>query len=164
MFCKYRIYLLNPKVMSELGIKVKERLLLFVKHNGMSNLAFEKACGLSNGYLRNFKGNLGGDKLANILSAFPELNKEWLLYGEGSMFQEEKSNQDAPIPEQTASGNPLIDYLQRKIAELESKVDKLNDEKAELLQENAILKYENMMLSPKGDAEDAVSSSSASAV
>ena len=65
---------------------------------------------------------------------------------------------EAPAPEQDTSDNPLIEYLQRKIAELEK-------EKAELLQENAILKYENTMLSPrKGDAEDAGSSLSASAV
>lgn len=147
--------------MSELGIKVKERLLLFVKHNGMSNLAFEKACGLSNGYLRNFKGNLGGDKLANILSAFPELNKEWLLYGEGSMLN--TPEQESPVQEQPVPNNSLLDYLQRKIAELEGKIEKLNDEKAELLQENAILKYENMMLSPKGDAIDAGTSSVVSA-
>jgi hypothetical protein len=72
---------------------------------------------------------------------------------------------ETPTPEQTTPNNSLIDYLQRKIAELESKVDKLNDEKAELLQENAILKYENTMLTPrKGDADDAGSSLSASAV
>lgn len=150
--------------MGELGTKVKERLLSFIKYKGMSNLAFEKQCGLSNGYLRNFKGNLGSDKLANILSAFPELSREWLLYGEGSMLLGEQEP-ETPAPEQTTPNNSLIDYLQRKIAELESKVDKLNDEKAELLQENAVLRYENTMLSPrKGDADDAGSSLSASAV
>lgn len=143
--------------MSELGTKVKERLLSFIKYKGMSNLAFEKQCGLSNGYLRNFKGNLGNDKLANILTAFPELSKEWLLYGEGSMLLGEQEP-ETPAPEQTTPNNSLIDYLQRKIAELEK-------EKAELLQENAVLRYENTMLSPrKGDAEDAGSSLSASAV
>ena len=143
--------------MGELGTKVKERLLSFIKYKGMSNLAFEKQCGLSNGYLRNFKGNLGSDKLANILSAFPELSREWLLYGEGSMLLGEQEP-ETPAPEQTTANNSLIDYLQRKIAELEK-------EKAELLQENAVLRYENTMLSPrKGDAEDAGSSLSASAV
>ena len=150
--------------MGTLGIKVKERLFSFIKYKGMSNLAFEKACGLSNGYLRNFKGNLGGDKLTGILSAFPELNQDWLLYGEGLMLLGEQEP-ETPAPEQTTPNNSLIDYLQRKIAELESKVDKLNDEKADLLQENAVLKYENTMLYPrKGDAEDAGSSLSASAV
>ena len=110
-----------------------------------------------------YRGKPIGKNSAKKWSEAFGFRENWLITGEGSMLQEEKSNQDAPIPEQTASGNPLIEYLQRKIAELESKVDKLNDEKAELLQENAILKYENMMLSPKGDAEDAVSSSVVSA-
>ena len=150
--------------MKELGKKVKERLLSFIKYKGLSNLAFEKACGLSNGYLHNFKGNLGSDKLASIQASFPELNKDWLLYGEGSMLLGEQEP-ETPAPEQAVPNSSLIDYLQRKIAELESKVDKLSDEKADLLQENAVLKYENMMLSPrKGDAEDAGSSLSASAI
>lgn len=69
---------------------------------------------------------------------------------------------EAPAPEQSASNNSLLEYLQRKIAELESKVDKLNEEKMDLLQENAVLRYENSMLTPrKGDAEDAASSLSA---
>lgn len=150
--------------MSALGIKVKERLLLFIKYNGLSNLAFEKACGLSNGYIRNFKGNLGNDKLANILSAFPKLSKEWLLYGEGEMLV---GQQEFEIPTEVkpTSDNSLLEYLQRKIAELEGKIDKLNEEKADLLQENAVLRYENSMLTPrKGDAEDAAGSLSASAV
>lgn len=72
---------------------------------------------------------------------------------------------EAPAPEQDASDNPLIEYLQRKIAELEGKIDKLNEEKMDLLQENAVLRYENTMLSPrKGDAEDVENSLSASAV
>ena len=72
---------------------------------------------------------------------------------------------EAPAPEQSASNNSLLEYLQRKIAELESKVDKLNEEKMDLLQENAVLRYENSMLTPrKGDAEDVASSLSASAV
>ena len=143
--------------MSALGIKVKERLLSFIKYNGLSNLAFEKACGLSNGYIRNFKGNLGNDKLANILSAFPELSKEWLLYGEGSMLIGQQKS-EIPAEVKPTSNNPLIEYLQRQVEQLER-------ENAELLQENAVLRYENTMLSPrKGDAEDVGSSLSASAV
>lgn len=69
---------------------------------------------------------------------------------------------EAPAPEQSASNNSLLEYLQRKITELESKVDKLNEEKMDLLQENAVLRYENSMLTPrKGDAEDVASSLSA---
>ena len=67
---------------------VKERVILFIKSSGMSVLQFEKRCGLSNGYIKNFKGNFGSDKLENLLNAFPNLSREWLLTGEGEMLQE----------------------------------------------------------------------------
>lgn len=76
-----------------------------------------------------------------------------------SMLTEHQA--ENPVEAQPTSGNALIDYLQRKIAELEGKIDKLNDEKATLLQDNAVLRYENMKLAQnKGeDAEDVVGSS-----
>jgi transcriptional regulator with XRE-family HTH domain len=77
-----------------------------------------------------------------------------------------KSDQpENPMEEQPSSNSSLIDYLQRKVAELEGKIDKLNEEKADLLQENAVLKYENQLLAPqKGrNAEDAESSLSVGA-
>lgn len=100
--------------------------------------------------------------ITKILDYYTDLNSSWLLTGEGSMLN--TPEQETPVQEQPVPNNSLLDYLQRKIAELESKIEKLNDEKADLLQENAILKYENMMLNPrKGDATDAESSSVASA-
>lgn len=67
--------------------------------------------------------------------------------------------------EKPAAESLLLEYLQKKVAELEGKIEKLNNEKAELLQENAVLRYENTMLTPrKGDAEDAGNSLSADVV
>lgn len=68
---------------------IKERIFLFIESKGISKSAFEKASGLSNGYINNFKGNIGTIKLEGILSAFPELSREWLLYGEGEMIKED---------------------------------------------------------------------------
>lgn len=69
------------------------------------------------------------------------------------------------MAEQPEPDTSLVEYLKRKVAELEGKVEKLTDEKADLLQQNAVLKYENQLLAPqKGrNAEDAESSLSASA-
>ena len=106
--------------------------------------------------------DLSRSVIEKILTYYTDLNGVWLLTGEGNMLVDQP---EAPAPEQETSDNPLIEYLQRKIAELEGKIDKLNEEKMDLLQENAVLRYENTMLSPrKGDAEDAGSSLSASAV
>lgn len=65
------------------------------------------------------------------------------------------------LQSEAMANNALIDYLQKKVAELENKIDKLNSEKADLLQENAVLRYENLMLTSKSreaqDAEDSLS-------
>ena len=67
-------------------MSLKERLTQFIKYKGISRLAFEKACGLSNAYTRNIRDNMGREKLDQILNAFPEINKTWLITGEGEML------------------------------------------------------------------------------
>ena len=68
---------------------LKERLLVFIKSMGMRVSSFEKSVALSTGYIANFKGNMGTQKLNNILKTYPQLNREWLLMGKGSMIKEE---------------------------------------------------------------------------
>ena len=119
---------------------------------------FLKANGLKQRELASYLG-ITEAAVSNAVKGKSEFSKENLIkitnnsHGwDTSMLVDQP---EAPAPEQEASDNPLIEYLQ--IAELEK-------EKADLLQENAVLRYENTMLSPrKGDAEDAGSSLSASA-
>lgn len=66
---------------------VKDRLKIFIKYLGIGQAKFEKKCNLSNGYVNNSKGNYGASKLDYILKVFPELNRDWLLYGEGEMLK-----------------------------------------------------------------------------
>lgn len=70
----------------------KDRLLKYIAHTGLATSRFESLCGLSNGYVRNLKSQIGEDKLSNILNAFPELSKIWLLTGEGSMLVNNSAN------------------------------------------------------------------------
>lgn len=70
----------------------KDRILEYIKYKGITQHAFERKCGLSNAYLNNMKKNFGMEKLNEILSIFPDLNRDWLLFGEGEMLNvEEKS-------------------------------------------------------------------------
>lgn len=75
---------------------LKERLLAYIQTLGVSVAEFERQAGLSNGYIKNFKGSLGTDKLENLLLAFPDLSYEWLVRGEGEMPK--------PNVQQTSSG------------------------------------------------------------
>lgn len=66
---------------------VKDRVRMFVEHKKMTISKFEEMCELSNGYISAMRKGFGSEKLNNVLTAFPELNREWLLYGEGEMLK-----------------------------------------------------------------------------
>ncbi len=66
---------------------VKDRTIEFIKAKGLSMKAFEQKCGLSTGYVTSMRKSFGSDKLNNVLTTFPDLNRDWLLYGEGSMLK-----------------------------------------------------------------------------
>ena len=69
-----------------MGNTIKERTLEFIKHKNISVKEFENRCGLSNGYVTAMRKGYGADKLNNVLTEFPELNRDWLLYNEGEML------------------------------------------------------------------------------
>ena len=79
---------------------VKSRTIEFVKAKGIKMKVFEERCGLSSGYVTSMRKGFGPDKLTGVLKAFPELNRNWLLYGEGKMLADDEAvaNTDA-IPE-----------------------------------------------------------------
>ena len=64
----------------------KDRLLKFLKEKKLGRNKFEAMCGLSAGYLTNLRHCPSAAKLAQILEAFPDLNRAWLLTGEGEML------------------------------------------------------------------------------
>ena len=66
---------------------VKQRLVHFIKSMHLTQKAFEDRCKMSNGYVANIRKSIGDDKLLNIVQQFPQLNREWLLYGEGEMLK-----------------------------------------------------------------------------
>ena len=65
---------------------VKDRILEFISLKGISVNKFEITSGLSVGYLRQLRREPSLKKLEGILAAFPEINRDWLLTGEGEML------------------------------------------------------------------------------
>jgi hypothetical protein len=87
---------------------VKERISVYIKYKGMNNAQFEKACGLSNGYVANMRKGIGTDKLNNVLTAFPDLNRDWLLYGEGEMIRLSLTQNASGSENFTQTGNVTV--------------------------------------------------------
>lgn len=67
-------------------MSVKERVYAFIEFKGISVKKFEELCGLSNGYISSMRKGFGDDKLNNVLTMFPDLSRDWLIYGEGEML------------------------------------------------------------------------------
>lgn len=59
----------------------------FAEFRNLSISKFESLCGLGNGYVGKLKSEPGSRKLEDILKTFPELNRAWLLFGEGEMLK-----------------------------------------------------------------------------
>ena len=127
-----------------------ESIKIFRKRNRISQVALAEYLNVTQGFI---------SQMESGTSAIPDsVISKILANSFGWDVSMLKDQPETSVETQPTSDNPLVEYLQRKIAELEK-------EKADLLQENAVLRYENMMLTPrKGDAEDAGSSLSASAV
>lgn len=77
---------------------IRERIILFCNTVGITKTEFERRAGLSFGYINKIKKGVG-NKLYQILEAFPTLNKDWLLFEEGDMLKSIKDEDDKIIKE-----------------------------------------------------------------
>lgn len=88
---------------------IKDRLLEFIKSQNISNAKFERDCGLSNGYINSIRKSISIDKLEQILRAFPNLRREWLMNGEGDMLISSQELSEPPsVAEDQKGGNHNI--------------------------------------------------------
>ena len=99
---------------------VKERLIEYLSYKGVSKATFGRSIGVSGAYVTSIRKSIDKDKLQSIALHYPDLNIEWLLYGEGSMLKED-SQQNVPIPKD------LERNYQDRISALEEKVQMLNE-------------------------------------
>jgi len=77
---------------------IKERLMTFIKSQGISRSEFERRCSLSNGYVNNIREGMGSDKVENVLRAFPLLNRSWLISGDGNMLLDSSNPVENELP------------------------------------------------------------------
>lgn len=74
---------------------VKNRLLTFIRHKGLTIRDFERSCNMSNGYVNSIRQSIGRQKLQDIMIQYPDINRDWLLYGDGNMLSTSDSNSNA---------------------------------------------------------------------
>lgn len=68
---------------------ILSRIKEFIDFKGISVAAFEKSIGVANAsFAKPLKvgGNIGSDKLENILRIYTDLNPVWLMTGQGKML------------------------------------------------------------------------------
>ena len=98
----------------------KERLKMFISSINLTNAAFEKSLGLSNGYINSMRKGLGYDKLEQISNLYTDLNMGWLLTGEGEMLKSSSPKEElSPITNERLLS--IIESQQRTIENLSKK-------------------------------------------
>ena len=90
-------------------MSVKERLIEYLDFKGISKSDFGRAIGVSSAYVTSIRKSIDDEKVLRILEKYPDLNRDWLLYGEGEML---KSGQPRPVKSYTR-GVPYynVDFL-----------------------------------------------------
>lgn len=81
--------------MSDINQTVKDRLLQFLKAERISKSEFARRMGLSSAYVGAMRKSLPEEKVTRMVEIFPNLNRDWLLYGEGKMYLPERADTPA---------------------------------------------------------------------
>jgi len=97
--------------MAELISPIKKRVIAYLKYKKVRKETFYASTGI---HASNFKSNglkseLGGEKIAKIVSTYPDLNPDWLLNGNGKMIRKIKT--DEIIPSEYEIRRKILDEL-----------------------------------------------------
>lgn len=126
---------------------IKEKILSYLDIKGIKRNEFFESLGIAPS---NFKGaakasELGGDKIAKILTCCPDLSADWLLTGEGTMlktkclatlppasniedtYRNDSKGTDIPANTQ-ALGSEIIDKLLSTINNKDTTIRELSEE------------------------------------
>lgn len=96
---------------------IKQNILLYLAHKGVSAYEFYKESGVTRGILQQNNG-ISEDNIARFLAYANDVNVEWLITGRGEMLstmqekQQEKSEQQDNLPQVTydpSIGKPYYD-------------------------------------------------------
>jgi len=90
------------------NMQIIDRLFEFFREKALSNYKVEQACGLSNGYLRNLRKAPSAEILEKIFSTYPELSREWVMYGTGEMLLTSATEATGTQPKEETNERPQM--------------------------------------------------------
>ena len=115
---------------------IKDRLLYFLKLQGIKRVDFTLKTGLSNSFLDK-KGGISSVNLEAISECFPILDLDWLVTGKGEMLRKtdpEDKSADNPLHIDIEAVKLLIAEKDRTIANLQEQLDKKDQQIDRLIQ------------------------------
>lgn len=127
---------------------VKNRLLQFLKYLGIGQNQFEKNVGIASGSVAQSKGNFGINIIKKIALAYPQLNIEWLIFGNGEMLKSGSGDTIISGGGDVVSRNygkvniernaddelqKTVSDLKKQVSELKKQIEELKVEKTELM-------------------------------
>lgn len=71
---------------------VKGRLMTYLKENRIPQTEFCKRLGVAPTYIGVIRKSIPAEKINRIATLYPNLNRDWLLYGEGEMYVKETND------------------------------------------------------------------------
>lgn len=95
------------------------RLLQYIMYKGYSDYRVATDCGISGGLIGKFrsgKSSAGRTSLEKVLETYPELSREWLLYGRGAMLNEGAEELEPVTEFEVTDGTTarLLEYIRYK--------------------------------------------------
>ena len=108
-------------------MRVIDRLYQYLEYHHINPHAFERSCGVANGYLKKQhkgRGTIGSEIIEKIIDTYKDLSLTWLVTGEGKMLLHEKTKEEAGNIHEDAPEYALHEQaaalLKEKIAILEN--------------------------------------------
>ena len=78
-------------------IPIKARVLEFLKAKKLTQTEFCNRMGVCNTYVGAMRKGMAPDKIKRMCEIFPDLNRDWLVYGEGEMLRNLSEQEDKGI-------------------------------------------------------------------
>ena len=105
------------------------RLDMFMKYRGLNDNKISVTAGISNGLIGKGRkrGGISQENISKLITAYPELNANWLLTGQGDMLRGQSAPEVAPPPSEPAFPGFIeeIKSLSVKVGRLEAENEHL---------------------------------------